>query len=311
MLSLANWKDDITRALASKTNDVTEDGRRKTIAGAESLPSTLSNVHPSSHLNTVAEEEESSKSSAENMKATLSRALSVRTMQPRDVPSGVDTARSSMATLIAALELPNSASSRLSFRQSADFSGPVAESTPRDSRTGDSQTTHSVHALTHDRPAISTRRSSIVYIKSDENAPNPGPAQQRLMGRAPGSRQVVPKASRIYATKERAGSTDYTGSAGSPGLRRLSLLQQRDMNIQPASSMEPRSGPIKPLNLAKKQKYNENVSGTRALKLTPKSIARSATSKARGLLRKDEVLPNVVVRPPSVPDHDVLTTAYH
>lgn len=306
MLSLANWKDEITRALASKTSDVTEDGRRKTIGGAESLPTTLSNARSARSLNPVAEEEESTGA----LMATLSRALSVRTVRPRDVPSGVDTARSSMATLIAALELPNSASSRMSFRQSADFSGPDAESTPRDSRHTDTQATHTVHAITNDRPASVTRRSSIVYNKSDENTPNPGPAQQRLMGRAPGSRQVVPKANRRYAAKDRAGSTDSTGSAGSPGLRRLSLLQQRDMNAQPSVSQEQRSGGIKPLNLAKKQKQGENAFGTRALMMTPKQLARSATSKARGLLRKDEALPDVVVRPPSVSDHEVLTTDY-
>ena len=67
-----------------------------------------------------------------------------------------------------------------------------------------------------------------------------------------------------------------------------SVLQAKDVN-QP----QIRTGGIRPLKLAKKRKDDSDIMST------PRRLARSATSKARGILRKMEVLPDVVVRPPS------------
>lgn len=262
----------------------------------ESLPSTLSHLPPFAPLKPVSEEEELQRpSSAMTLVPTLSRKLSVRTNKPIDVPSGIDTARSSMATLIAALELPGADSQESSHNMSSV--SPAAQSTPRMLRLAGAQNdARTVHAVTHDLPATFTRRSSIVYIKSDENAPRP--VQERHSGKTLTVQPLVKTANKRLDV-DKAGLSDPNGS---PGLRKLSLLQQRDTNLQ--TFQEQRSGGIRPLALAKKQRQNENALGTRTLMTTPKKLARSATSKARGLLRKDEVLPNVVVRPPSASEND-------
>jgi hypothetical protein len=72
-------------------------------------------------------------------------------------------------------------------------------------------------------------------------------------------------------------------------LRPLSLLQSRERNTR--SSVDSVESPTAPLSLGKRQ--------PQASKLRPLHLARSATSKARGMLRRTEVLPQVVVRPPS------------
>jgi hypothetical protein len=84
------------------------------------------------------------------------------------------------------------------------------------------------------------------------------------------------------------------------------------MNLDTAS---PVISATRPLTLGKKQKsklaapgQDENAgpnstSTGRNKKLKPLMLARSDTSKVRGIIRKQEVLPDVVVRPPSTTDH--------
>jgi len=196
--------------------------------------------------------------------------------------------------------MPQSAATIASFRSS--FSDePAAESTPP------------IHAITHDYPAPAKRRSSIVYIKSDENSP-PTPDtvdRRRLSGRLSGGNRPLATQNRNMAGPSiKESKIPGPDTRVSPtGLKRLSLLQQRDMNVmpstpevdEPSSDFSMKSG-IRPLNLTRKYKAKGKPSpgydGVTATS-TPRNLVRSATSKDRGVLRKDEVLPDVVVRPPS------------
>ena len=110
------------------------------------------------------------------------------------------------------------------------------------------------------------------------------------------------------------------------GLRPLSLLQDRDVNrsAQPQLGVVAEDSFTRPLDLKKKQKNvtesralangvdagkdeNENIHAIRLVSgaaskqkgLKPLKLARSETSKQRGILREKEALPSVVVRPPS------------
>lgn len=309
-MSLVNWKDDVTRALANKVGEVTEDGRRNTVVGV------VDSVPESNHvasLKPVEEEDEIviQPSTPVSAGSNLGRMMSVRNFSPQDVPAGVNTARSSMATLIAALEMPQSANTIASFRSS--FSDePVAESTPHNGRAGDLY--NPPIALTHDHPAPAKRRSSIIYIKSDENSPPTSEAvdRRRLSGRLSGIVRPLATQNRNVggaSTKDSKKAGPGTGVSPS-GLKRLSLLQMRDMNVMPSTPEvdEPSSdysvkGGIRPLNLTRKYKAKERPSpgydGVTATSTPRNNLGRSATSKARGALRKDEVLPNVVIRPPS------------
>lgn len=105
----------------------------------------------------------------------------------------------------------------------------------------------------------------------------------------------------------------------------MSLLQDRDVNrsAHPELGVVAEDSSTRPLDLKKKQK---NVAESRALAngavagkdendihairlvsgavsnhkgLKPLKLGRSDTSKQRAVLRKNEVLPSVVVRPPS------------
>ncbi|KLO16348.1 hypothetical protein SCHPADRAFT_848273 [Schizopora paradoxa] len=309
LMSLVNWKDDVTRALANKLGDVTEDGRRKTVVGVlEPMPELINHV---ASLKPVEEEEEIviQPSTPVSAASTLTRMMSVRNFSPKDVPDGVNTARSSMATLIAALEMPQTANTIASFRSS--FSDePAAESTPHNGRY-----TPPIHALTHDQPAPAKRRSSIIYIKSDENTPPTADAvnSRRLSGRLSGSVRPLNTQNRNVLGSSKV--VTGPGAGVSPnGLKRLSLLQQRDMNVMPAtpevsessSDLSMKSG-IRPLNLTRKYKAKERTppafDGAAATSTPRNVLARSATNKMRAALRKDEILPDVVVRPPSQSEH--------
>ncbi|TDL29653.1 hypothetical protein BD410DRAFT_892912 [Rickenella mellea] len=281
---ISSLRDEITRALSAKVSEVTEDGRRKTSWAGESMPNTLS------HLKPVAEEEETvrPKSPAPHLEPPARKFVAESPPHTRaDVPSGFDTARSSMATLIAALEsVPMSAASATTrFSTASSDGGPEAESTPHNMRQADAPI---AQAITNDKPAPYTRRSSIVYIKSDEN--NPYPSRRDSNNKPSNVRPLAPKPK----ASKMDGAGNVNPITGSPGLRPLSLLRDKDIN-----RTELRTGGIRPLALAKKSRQNENANvGNGAGKL-----ARSATSKARGVLRKEEVLPDVVVRPPSESQH--------
>ncbi|KAF9514142.1 hypothetical protein BS47DRAFT_1392719 [Hydnum rufescens UP504] len=110
-------------------------------------------------------------------------------------------------------------------------------------------------------------------------------------------------------------------------LRPLSLLQGRNSNTpKDSATTQPLATPKQPSTTPKRsnapsstgttaekkrrskaggfQDENQMVPSTPGSGLKPLKLARSATSKARGVLRKEEVLPSVVVRPPSTSSHN-------
>ena len=262
------------------------------------------------------------------------------------------TARSSMATLINALDSEFKLGlSGIDEDLSLDFdaSGPLAHSTPHESHKPVSRSP--VPLVPKSRTAKTERRSSIVYIKSDENAiPSSNVTSGDTTRKSPtkrlaeiSSRAMKPLISRNKRKTnkdENASSTtnttaiaalpgngkDVLTASHSGGLRPLSLLQDRDVNrsVQPELGVLVEDSFTRPLDLKKKQKNgagsralangvvagkdeNENIHAIRLVSgaasnnkgLKPLKLGRSDTSKQRAILRKHEVLPSVVVRPPS------------
>jgi len=274
------------------------------------------------------------------------------------------TARSSMATLINALD--NEFKLGLfgideNISLEFDPSGPLAHSTPHESHKPVSRSP--VPPVPRSKTTKADRRSSIVYIKSDENAIPPSnvtnentthkslsPVKRLAQFSSRAVKPLTSKNKRKTSKDENASSTTNTTaiaaffgngkdvSTASPGggLRPLSLLQDRDVNrsAQPQLGVVVEDSFTRPLDLRKKQKYvtesralangvvagkdeNENIHDIRLVSgaasqhkgLKPLKLGRSETSKQRAILRKNEVLPSVVVRPPSVA-HDALVMDY-
>ncbi|KAI0309404.1 hypothetical protein OF83DRAFT_1179663 [Amylostereum chailletii] len=279
-------------------------------------------------------------------------------------PPNADNHRNSIAVLLAALELPAPTDMEMNMNMlnldgplpSAnsevtlfDFEGiaPLAESTPPDYRR------HSAASRASQR-SKNARRSSIMYIKSDENAaPVRAAASSAANGRSDKStepqaqsrlrewstravRPLVPKSSRFFQPTGTANPASASSSAVPPipstspstthaaGLRPLSLLQDRSLNSQ--------STPVGTRGLSikkKKQGAGENggenagretgkardsrrldaenapvamplaVKEKKHKRLRSLKLARSDTTRERAALRANEVLPDVVVRPPS------------
>ncbi|KAI6032195.1 hypothetical protein BKA83DRAFT_4210637 [Pisolithus microcarpus] len=319
--ALLSWKSEVNRALASKihqysTLPVNDSARRNTVWGDESVPNLM--AHPrvgEGHLQVPASG------------VPLGRSPSTRTLGLRpEVPHGVDSARTSVVTLTSDRVVPPSAASTVTlFEPEATFD-PDAQSTPYDSQKGYPYTRK---YQTKMMERASSRRSSIIYFKSsdDENTrpesvtalttndrndvPNPDPAPP-VSTRA--VRPVIPKPSSKLQHK-----TTKTNSP-SGGLRPLSLLQDRDQNTTTKDAGESKGSisSTRPLLLGKKKSKvkvvaqnsdGENVepaSSGNDKYLRPLQLHRSESSRLRGMLRKVEAVPTVVVRPPS----DQLGTLY-
>ncbi|EGO02088.1 hypothetical protein SERLA73DRAFT_71232 [Serpula lacrymans var. lacrymans S7.3] len=292
-----SWIPELNRALDNKvgpyaTVSNTDSARRNTVWGGESVP-TLS------HTKTVREDDALLCTIPE---APLARAASTRSLGLRaDVPHD---ARSSAASLSDKHTIaPPSAASTVTLFELDNGSGPIAESTPQDSQKNQQLTTRHQPPVMH---LPTSRRSSIVYIKPDENVQNNDPTPTNRTSSnvfaqwsSRAVRPLIPKASKLQRKQ-----SSSEGKPGSPsgGLRPLSLLQNRDTNR--TSDVANTSG-TRPLVLGKKKQKvtviaDENADPSSENKhLKPLQLARSDTSKARGVLRKGEVIPNVVVRPPS------------
>ena len=317
---LSTWRTEVTSALEVPA----QEERRNTVIGEE---------RPEAGLDAVHEVDELSRPSSP-----------FRAQDPA-------TARSSMATLINALD--NEFKLGLfgideNISLDFDAAGPLAHSTPHESHKPVSRSP--VPPVPKSKTAKVDRRSSIVYIKSDENAvPSPDASHDNTTRKSPtkrlaefSSRAVKPLMSRNKrkANKdENASSTtnttaivalpgnknkDVSTASHGGGLRPLSLLQDRDVNcsVQPDLDVVAEDNITRPLDLKKKQKNvtgsralangvvagkdeNENIHGIRLVTgaaskgLKPLKLARSETSKQRAVLRTNEVLPKVIVRPPS------------
>ncbi|ESK95118.1 hypothetical protein Moror_13850 [Moniliophthora roreri MCA 2997] len=342
--SLAHWANDVGRALENKIGQYTalpsnvDVARRNTVIGGE-LPGTALSA-----LRSVPEERPAPKS------AGLGRAMSTRSLGLRaEVPHGVDTARSSIVSVNRDILPPSAASTVTLFDFEAGLEeGPQAESTPHNNVAAYK------HYTEEDVPPLPTanqirnnprnsRRSSIVYIKSDDNAtvtpPNNNAAPQAtsstsslVQWSARAVRPLIPKASKLQrkiSKQESSPAVQATKPDSPKGLRPLSLLQDRDPNTGYHSNtgtvdeQTAVKGTTRPLLLGKKQKsrggarpgsgiFDENVNPdqaprpkNKAANLKPLKLTRSETSKMRGVLRQTQELPDVVVRPPSTTDHQI------
>ena len=283
-----------------------EIGRRNTVFGAESIPNTNPNPR-------AVKEGPSALKGATG----LGRSMSTRLLGLRvEVPHGMDTARSSMATLN--MVPPTSAASTATlfedFEAGLNF-GPQAESTPHNTSSKPPR-----QAAPPPLPA-QNRHTKITYTKSEDHDTPTNPSIESTPQSTVSSLTqwsswavgpLIPKTSKL----QRKMSNQKSGTAsGNPskGLRQLSLLQNRNMN---PDTTGPVVGVTRPLSLGKKQKLkptapvqDENArpdsnSTDRSRKLRPLMLARSDTSKVRGIMRKQEALPDVVVRPPSMTDHN-------
>ncbi|KAG6910124.1 hypothetical protein DXG01_012883 [Tephrocybe rancida] len=319
--SLSTWSADIRGALQNKTAQVytavptsnIEIGRRNTVFGGDSMPNTIP------HLHTVHENE--APSTTKKGAAGLSRTLSTRSLGLRaDVPHGLDTPRESFTSMAPSFSAASTVTLYEEFAAGLEEE-PQAQSTPHQSVSSKPKSRHVPPPL----PILKEkRRSSIIYVKSDDYVSPTNPIAEPTTSTTSSAmsafaqwstravRPLIPKASKLQRKISNADSLLSGSKPGSPGgnLRPLTLLQDRTINT-PAS---PAMNATRPLTLGKKQKakgaapeQDENSypdsSSSRSRSLKPLKLVRSDTSKVRGVLRKDEVLPNVVVRPPSATEH--------
>lgn len=275
------------------------------------------------HLNAVREEDESSRPASPMM-----RPYSTGFPESLDVPESVNTARNSLATLISALDQelkmppPPSAASEVTLFDFNPSEDGVAESTPHESKTQARRRSREpappVPQLPNNK---ASRRSSIIYIKSDENT-SPvnaiastsstsvsSESSQQWSTRA--VRPLIPKSKAHKLQPKTRKLDDQENVAVSPrqGLRPLSLLQSHDMNrgsvVDVVSSTQPLSIGGKGKKKQSRAEGGENVRRESSLKraLKPLKLMRNETTKERAVLRQREVLPDVVVRPPSDGQH--------
>ncbi len=351
--ALSTWRNDLNRALENKFGqyyaNTVDNNRRNTVYGYEGELV----ANSGSQLNVVSEDDELLRPASPAAPVQRERPVSARTFGPdtlglpSDVGSGRASSRqsrNSLATLISALDQelrlphpPLSAASEVTLFDPANFDpanfdpasfdpeadGPLASSTPHEA-----QRTAQLKSKSRRRengvPPVpklrdgpkQSRRSSIRYIVSDENAPLPSPAAEpenvpsrSNSGKSIASwsaraiRPLVPKSPKSKAKAKAQKANLKLASPPAGGLRPLSLLQDRDVNQE-----------TKPLSLSKKSKVaDENAdpyapSGLAKMKsgFRPLKLSRSETTKERAALRQKEVLPDVVVRPPSEVERGVL-----
>ncbi|KAH7887332.1 hypothetical protein F5I97DRAFT_1805406 [Phlebopus sp. FC_14] len=306
--AVQTWKSELNRALAHKigqysTLPTNDPSRRNTVWGDESVPNVL--AHPR-------KEQDDVQIQVPAKGASLGRSMSTRSLGLRaEVPHGMDSARTSLATLLPEKVVPPSAASTVTlFEPEATFD-PIAESTPHESQKG---YTYSKKTQAAAMPRPNSRRSSIMYIKSDENAnapTNPVPSTDRnappttlAQWSSRAVRPLVPKSSKLKREREQP-STETKPGSPSGGLRPLSLLQDRDTNKDGEATQLAGTRPLvlgkkKPkMKVTRDENADPSTTGSANKYLKPLQLGRSDSSKIRGLLRKDEVVPNVVIRPPS------------
>lgn len=288
--SLTAWKEELVQTLNTMEAKTPNSRYRRTMYGGETAVPPVPTIHVQETSN-----HNISTLDVTNIEygyaITSDARTSLKPMQPTPPSSasvysdGFNTARSSAITMID--QAANSATSLLTFQEQQEAARTIYDSPTKPKSRG--------YHLPMQQPPI--RKSSITYIRSDENVYT---SQQpvRAQSRTPSLRlsnslkkQNIPK----LLLKE--GATP----SRSP-FRKLTLLTNRDGNLPAEDNVESGAG-TPPLSISKKTK--KDVSGLRPLKL-----ARSATTKARGLLRQTEILPEVVVRPPSANENDMFTYSF-
>jgi hypothetical protein len=252
--------------------------------------------------------------------ASLGRTMSTRTLGLRaEVPHGMENARSSVATLdTAKIHPPPSAASTVTLFDPMTEFDPAAQSTPLQDK--ENHFTRKYQAVAMPRSQPTSKRSSIVYIKSSEEhtqastEPEAQPPTERNITNDMSSRTLAQWSSRVVkplvlkSSQQRKDVTEPATKSGSNSLRSLSLLKDRGSNHDNAGDVAGNGfAGTRPLVLGKKKpksvkEHDENVApnASSANKhLKPLTLSRTESSKVRGMLRKDETLPRVLVRPPS------------
>jgi hypothetical protein len=195
---------------------------------------------------------------------------------------------------------------------------PAAQSTPLHEK--EYHFTRKSQATAMPRSQLTSKRSSIVYIKSSEERsqaptePEARPPTDRNNANDMTSRTLAQWSSRVVkplilkSSKQHKDATEPAVKSGSKSLRTLSLLKDRDSNYDNTGDVAGNGfAGTRPLVLGKKKsktvkEHNENVApGASSVNkhLKPLKLSRTESSKVRGMLRKDETLPSVLVRPPS------------
>jgi hypothetical protein len=153
----------------------------------------------------------------------------------------------------------------------------LAKTAPSSVRSRNSKTSHDSFTNKENSHAQMRKQSSIKYIPADQSS-------------------IISNESRFLSYEDRPHPDDVPESVTK--LRPLSLLSGRDRNTHSSTSTNSVvNSPTAPLFPGKREPQSS--------KLKPLQLARSATSKARGVLRRTEVLPLVVVRPPSNSERDI------
>ncbi|KAJ6515445.1 hypothetical protein C8R45DRAFT_209332 [Mycena sanguinolenta] len=252
--SLANWKDEVGRALESKVgqytavpSNVTLDVRRATVFGGESISNTLQ------PLRAVSENEDEEPRPAKLVRGLSSRRLGLQASVPHSAHGSMESLRMSMNIDVIP---PSAASTATLFDFEAGMdSGPQAESTPHNSVAAKPVSKQRPPPLPLPVPnhVKSSRRSSIVYItSSDDNfsprtpatgAENTPTTPSAMASLAQWSSRVIAKPGKLQRKISNAVHS-ATVKPGSPGLRPLTLLQDRDTNAS--------GGGTPPLSLRKK-----------------------------------------------------------
>lgn len=286
------WKNDLNRALTTEIGQyaslpTSDTDQRNTVWGDEAVPNFI--AHPAT--------ESQVQQHVPATGASLGRSMSTRNMGLRvEIPQGMNSARTSLATLI-----PPSAASTVTLFEAESIFEPTTQSTPYDAQKGYPYSRkYQTAAMTQ---ITSSRRSSIVYIKSDEEPSEPvTPADHNasLTTLAPSAvKLLVPKASTL---QHKSSTLENRLVTQSGGLRPLSLLKDRDSNKEGDAS---KLAGTRPLVLGKKKQKlkvtrDENADPKYGDKyLRPLQLRRSESSKTRGILRRDGILPTVIIRPPS------------
>ncbi|KAI9000773.1 hypothetical protein BD414DRAFT_532602 [Trametes punicea] len=325
--SLSTWRNDLNRALEMKLGHLAStpsdhSQRRNTVYGGELVPNS------GSHLNVVTEVDELLRPASPGGPSKRERSVSAHTFGPSklsvptDVHDGRTSSRNSLATLITALDQelrmplpPPSATSEVTLFDIENFEadGPLASSTPHESQRNQAKSKSRVPPVPKIRDGpTANRRSSIKYIVSDENAPESPRIEVSQKGQSLaqwGARAIRPLVPKSPKSKSKKTAGHKLAPTPSGGLRPLSLLQERNLNQAVPET--------RPLTLGKKGKVtDENADPDAAARpkgksaLKPLRLTRNETTKERALLRKHEVLPGVVVRPPSEPDDGFYSYGY-
>ncbi|KAG6830156.1 hypothetical protein H0H87_008999 [Tephrocybe sp. NHM501043] len=299
--SLSNWSAEVRGTVEKRTGQHymavparnMEIDRRNTVFGAETVPNIIS------HLHTVHEDAAPSATREVGLHRTVStRSLGFRV----DVPHGLNTLRDSLSDMAPPFSAASTVALFEEFVAGLDLE-PQAQSTPHQSVFGKPKSKHVTPPLLLTK---SKCRSSTVYVKSVDVSPtnlNPiaksttTPPSSAISAFTQWStrmvRPLIPKTSNLQSKISNADSSLPSTKSGSlrGNLRPLKLLQERNSGNNPAS---PVLNATRPLTLAKRQKASgaapaqddnayPDISNSGSRNLKPLKLARSSTSKIRGV----------------------------